>query len=135
MLDLYIKVGYEFSWITESAKGFVDTLKEYRNFNSPSGGTALPHYARAQRRFNFLQVTAKQGNRMMRMLLVEAAQIAVRYDPEFRREYQHRCHAKPNAVAKAAAARKLAIRLYWILRTPEAVRIESSPRVPLVGDH
>jgi hypothetical protein len=40
-------------------------------------------------------------------------------------------------VAKVAAARKLAVRLYWMLRTqkpyPEIVRIESSPRVPLVG--
>lgn len=79
----------------------------------------------------------KQGNRMMRMLLVEAAQIAVRCDPGFRKQYLHRCHSKPKAVAKVAAARKLAVRLYWMLRThtpyPEIVRIESSPRVPLVG--
>jgi transposase len=79
----------------------------------------------------------KQGNRMMRMLLVEAAQSVVRYDPGFRKEYAHRCHQKPKAVAKVAAARKLAVRLYWMLRTntpyPEVVRIESSPRVPLVG--
>ena len=84
-----------------------------------------------------LGAITKQGNRMMRMLLVEAAQAAVRYDPEFRKEYRHRCHRKPKAVAKVAAARKLAIRLYWMLRThkpyPEVVRIESSPRVPLVG--
>src|SRR5438876_1103056 len=32
-----------------------------------------------------LGAITKQGNRMLRMLLVEAAQIAVRYDPEFRR--------------------------------------------------
>jgi transposase len=86
-----------------------------------------------------LGAITKQGNRMLRMLLVEAATIAVRYDPEFRREYQHRCHAKPKAVAKVAAARKLAIRLYWMLRTqkpyPQVVRIESSPRVPLVVRH
>src|SRR6266550_963659 len=84
-----------------------------------------------------LGAITKQGNRMLRMLLVEAAQIAVRYDPEFRREYLHRCHQKPKAVAKVAAARKLAVRLYWMLRTqrpyPDIVRIESSPRVPLVG--
>jgi hypothetical protein len=40
-------------------------------------------------------------------------------------------------VAKVATARKLAVRLYWMLRTetgyPEIVRIESSSRVPLVG--
>jgi transposase len=84
-----------------------------------------------------LGAITKQGNRLLRALLVEAAQIAVRYDPEFRREYLHRCHQKPKAVAKVAAARKLAVRLYWMLRTqvayPEIVRIESSPRVPLVG--
>jgi len=84
-----------------------------------------------------LGAITKQGNRMLRMLLVEAAQAAVRYDPEFRKQYVHRCHQKPKAVAKVAAARKLAVRLYWMLRTqrpyPEVVRIESSPRVALVG--
>jgi transposase len=84
-----------------------------------------------------LGAISKQGNRLLRMLLVEAAQIAVRYDPGFRKAYLHRCHQKPKAVAKVAAARKLAVRLYWMLRTqtgyPEIVRIESSPRVPLVG--
>jgi transposase len=80
---------------------------------------------------------SKQGNRFMRMLLVESAQVAVRYDPDFRTEYLHLCHSKPKAVAKVAAARKLAIRLYWMLRThtpyPEVVRIESSSRVALAG--
>jgi transposase len=80
---------------------------------------------------------SKQGNRFLRMLLVEAAQSVVRCDPQFRKEYLHRCHRKPKAVAKVAAARKLAVRLYWMLRTqtayPEVVRIESSPRGPLVG--
>ena len=84
-----------------------------------------------------LGAITKQGNRLVRMLLVEAAQVAVRCDPGFRKEYLHRCHQKPKAVAKVAAARKLAVRLYWMLRTqtgyPEIVRIESSPRVPLVG--
>src|SRR6266436_697175 len=84
-----------------------------------------------------LGAITKQGNRMLRMLLVEAAQTAVRLDPEFRKAYLHRCHQKPKGVAKVAAARKLAVRLYWMLRThvgyPEIVRIESSPRVALVG--
>ena len=84
-----------------------------------------------------LGAITKQGNRLLRSLLVEAAQNAVRYDPQFRKQYLHRCHQKPKAVAKVAAARKLAVRLYWMLRTqvgyPEIVRIESSSRVPLVG--
>ena len=84
-----------------------------------------------------LGAITKQGNRMLRMLLVEAAQTTVRLDPGFRKQYWHRCHQKPKGVAKVAAARKLAVRLYWMLRTqtgyPEIVRIASSPRVPLVG--
>jgi transposase len=66
-----------------------------------------------------LGAITKQGNRMLRMLLVEAAQTAVRHDPGFRKEYLHRCHSKPKAVAKVAAARKLAVRLYWMLRTQQ----------------
>ena len=77
----------------------------------------------------------KQGNRMLRMLLVEAAQTAVRCDPGMKKEYWHRCHSQAKGVAKVAAARKLAVRLYWILRTekpcPDVVRSEGSPRVPL----
>jgi transposase len=80
---------------------------------------------------------SKQGNGFMRMLLVEAAQTAVRHDPQMRSEYLHRCHRKAKGVAKVAAARKLAIRLYWMLRTnrgyPEVVSVEGSPRVPLVS--
>jgi len=83
---------------------------------------------------------SKQGNRFMRMLLVEAAQVAVRCDPELRREYLQRCHHdKPKGVAKVAAARKLAVRLYWMLRTqkpyPEIVHVESSSRVALDVRH
>ena len=77
---------------------------------------------------------SKQGNRFLRCLLVEAAQSVVRCDESMRRPYQHRCRRKPKGVAKVAAARRLAVRLYWMMRTqtayPEIVRIESSPRVP-----
>ena len=80
---------------------------------------------------------SKQGNCFMRQLLVEAAQSVTRYDEGFRKEYQARCHHKPKGVAKVAAARKLAVRLYWMLRQnvgyPEIAHIESSPRVPLAG--
>jgi transposase len=84
-----------------------------------------------------LGAISKQGNRLLRSLLVEAAQSAVIHDAQFRKQYLHRCHQKPKGVAKVAAARKLAVRLYWMLRTqtayPEIVRIESSSRVALVG--
>ncbi|MGH9514436.1 MAG: hypothetical protein ACRD3P_02025, partial [Terriglobales bacterium] len=73
----------------------------------------------------------------LRMLLVESAQSVIRFDPQFHKQYVHLCRNKPKAIAKVAAARKLAVRLYWVLRTDQnsqkAVHIESSPRVPLVG--
>jgi transposase len=84
-----------------------------------------------------LGAITQQGNRMLRSLRVKAAQTAVRLDPGLRKPYLHRCHQKPKGVVKVAAARKLAVRLYRMLRTntayPEIARIESSPRVALVG--
>ena len=65
---------------------------------------------------------SKQGNRFMRMLLVEAAQVAVRCDPQMKQEYLHRCHQKPKGVAKVAAARMLALRLYWMCARNSGIR-------------
>jgi transposase len=59
----------------------------------------------------------KQGNPFLRFLLVEAGHIAVRRDAELRRCYRRVLHrSKLTGVAKVAVARKLAIRLYWMLR-------------------
>jgi Transposase IS116/IS110/IS902 family len=58
----------------------------------------------------------KQGNRLMRFLLVEAAQTASRYDPRLRRAYRRLVFRKGAPIAKVAVARKLAIRLYIMLR-------------------
>ncbi len=35
---------------------------------------------------------SKQGSRFLRYLLVEAANSVVRFDPDFRKYYAHRCH-------------------------------------------
>lgn len=62
---------------------------------------------------------SKQGNSMLRFLLVEAAQTAARLDPELRRHYLRLKFRRGSAVAKVAIARKLAVRLYWQLREVE----------------
>ncbi len=59
---------------------------------------------------------SKQGSSFVRGLLVEAAQSAVRHEPQMRRAYQRMAHRKCRALAKVAMARKLAVRLYWMLR-------------------
>ena len=60
---------------------------------------------------------SKQGNSMLRHLLVEAAQTASKLDPELRRYYLRlKFRRGHSGVAKVAIARKLAVRLYWKLR-------------------
>lgn len=81
---------------------------------------------------------SKQGNAFLRGLLVEAAQSAVRYEPRLRREYLRLAQRKGRAIAKVAIARKLAVRLYWMLRDGKEyaqrvqVRVQDSPRHPVV---
>ena len=58
----------------------------------------------------------KQGNSLLRFLLVEAAQAAVRRDPAWRRRYTHLAMRRERPIAKVAMARKLAVSLYWMMR-------------------
>jgi transposase len=123
-----------------TALAFVLTIGEVTRFAGSKqlasylGLVPSEHSSGSKRR---LGAITKQGNCFLRKLLVEAAQTAVRKDEGFRKECLHRCRRRPKAVAKVAAARKLAVRLYWMLRSnvgyPEIVHIESNPRVPL-GD-
>lgn len=59
----------------------------------------------------------KQGNSLVRWLLVQAALKAQQYDPTWHRQYLRLARNKHHGVAKVAIARKLAIRLYWMLRS------------------
>jgi transposase len=81
---------------------------------------------------------SKQGNSMVRYLLVEAAQTASLYDPELRRDYQRLKFRRGRGVAKVAIARKLAVRLYWKLRKAAqpvpATPMQGSPASPVVGE-
>jgi len=53
---------------------------------------------------------------LLRFLLVEAAQAAVRYDPDWRGRYLHLAMTRERRIAKVAMARKVAVRLYWMWR-------------------
>jgi len=68
---------------------------------------------------------------MLRWLLVEAAQSAVRFDAELRRKYQRLQYRRGGQIAKVAIARQLAVRLYWRLRedraAPPPARTSGSP--------
>jgi transposase len=83
-----------------------------------------------------LGAISKQGNEMMRWLLVEAGQTAARLDPELHRAYQRLKKRRVSGVAKVAIARRLAVRLYWMLRAQvnyvQLVRMSGSPSSAVV---
>ena len=59
---------------------------------------------------------SKQGSPFLRFLLVEAGQSAARYDAQLSRFYRRLAVRKHRGLAKVAVARKLATRLYLMLR-------------------
>ena len=80
---------------------------------------------------------SKQGNGFMRMLLIQGAQTAVRGDEVLLRQYRRLASKKHRAVAKVMVARKLAVRLFWMLKTQkthaELVRMRGSSSHSVVG--
>jgi len=57
---------------------------------------------------------SKQGNALLRGLLVEAAHVAVRFEPQWRRHHHRLAMKKNRSLAVVAIARKLAVRLWWM---------------------
>ncbi|HET9743850.1 MAG TPA: IS110 family transposase [Terriglobales bacterium] len=82
-----------------------------------------------------LGAITKQGNSFMRYLLVQGAQTAARADAAWQRQYKRLAVQKHKGVAKVMVARKLAVRLYWMLRTntpyPQVVRMRDSSSHPV----
>jgi transposase len=59
---------------------------------------------------------SKQGNSLVRYLLVQSALSAARVEDQCHRQYVHLAMRHNHAVAKIAMARKLAVRLFWMWR-------------------
>jgi transposase len=59
---------------------------------------------------------SKQGNALLRFLLVEAAQVTVRTQPQWRNKFFHLAMRRGRKIAKVGMARKLAVHLYWMWR-------------------
>ena len=77
----------------------------------------IPSEASSGRRQQQMGHITKQGNTLLRWLLVEAATTAQRHDASWHRQYVRLSMAKHHGVAKVAIAHKLAVRLYWMLRS------------------
>ena len=106
-------VGPQTALATVLVLGPVERFPDDRHLTSYLGLIPQEESSAGRQRFGHL---TKQGNRLLRWLLVEAAQTASRYDPRLQRAYRRLAFRKGRPVAKVAIARKLAIRLYIMLR-------------------
>ena len=95
------------------------TLQPVSRFRNARKVTAYAGFDPVERssaeRQHFLGIS-KAGSRMLRYLLVEAVQTAVRYDEDLKRFYQRLAERRGRPKAKVAAARKLLIRAYIMMR-------------------
>ena len=95
------------------------TLQPVSRFRNARKVTAYAGFDPVERssaeRQHFLGIS-KAGSRMLRYLLVEAVQTAVRYDEDLKRFYKRLAERRGRPKAKVAAARKLLIRAYIIMR-------------------
>jgi transposase len=83
---------------------------------------------------------SKQGNALLRFLLVEAAQVTIRSQAQWRSKFFHLAMRRGRKIAKVAMARKLAVHLYWMWRqgwdyasSNVSVRTRESPDIPMAN--
>ena len=97
----------------------VHTLQPVSRFRNTRKVTAYAGFDPVERssaeRQRFLGIS-KAGSPLLRYLLVEAAQTAVRYDEDLKRFYKRLAQRRGRPKAKVAVARKLLIRAYIMLR-------------------
>jgi len=93
--------------------GPVERFPDARHVTSYVGLIPQEESSGGRQRFGPL---TKQGNPLLRFLLVEAGQTASRFAPGLKRVYRRLAFRKGRASAKVAVARKLIIPLYIMLR-------------------
>ena len=107
-------VGPQTALATVLTLGEVSRFRSARAVSAYLGLVPTEHSSGGKRRLGHI---SKQGSSLMRFLLVEAGQSAVKRDEELKRAYKRLWVRKGNrAVAKVMVARRLAVRLYWMLR-------------------
>jgi len=93
--------------------GPVERFRSARKVASYAGLVPAEYSSGGRQRLGHL---SKEGNPLLRWVLVESATVAVRHDPEMKRMYWRLVERRGKPIAKVAMARKLLTRLYWMLR-------------------
>jgi transposase len=100
------------------ATAFVTTICDPKRFESSKQVAAylglVPHEHTSGKGRQRLGHITKQGNSVLRGLLVEAAHVVARHDPEWQRKYTRLAMKKNRSIAAVAMARCLAVRLWWM---------------------
>ena len=97
----------------------VATLESIERFANPRKVTAYVGFdpvedsSGERRRMGSI---SKQGSRLLRLLLVEAGQVAARHEPELGQVYRRVLLRRGHATAKVAVARRLLVRAFIMLR-------------------
>ena len=95
------------------------TLQPVARFRNARKVTAYAGFDPVERssaeRQHFLGIS-KAGSRLLRYLVVEAVHTAIRYDEDLKRFYKRLAERRGRPKAKVAAARKLLIRAYIMMR-------------------
>ena len=106
-------VGWVTALATEVFLGDPKRFADGKAVASYIGMIPSEHSSGGQQRLGAL---SKQGNALVRYLWCEAALHAVRQDPELKRFYRRKLIQKGMGKARVAAARKLGIRLWIMMR-------------------
>lgn len=108
-------VGAQTALATVLTVGDVGRFQSSKQWASYLGLTPREHSSGGKQKLGSI---SKQGSSLMRFLLVEAGQTAVRGDEQLKRMYRRLVAKKGSrGIAKVMVARRLAVRLYWMLRT------------------
>ena len=113
-LKTHAGVGPQTALATVLSLGEVSRFGSARAVSAYLGLVPTEHSAGGKQRLGHI---SKQGSSLMRFLLLEAGQSAVQRDEELKRACKRLWVRKGNrAVAQVMVARRLAVRLYWMLR-------------------
>jgi transposase len=125
-------VGPVTAWAFVLTLGPGERFPNSRNVVSSWGLNPREHSPGGHQRLGHI---SKQGNEMPRWLRVEAGQSAAQFDPELRRVYQRLKFRRGAKVAQVALARRLAVRLSWLLREASREATTEARQLSAAGSH
>ena len=109
-------IGYYAALLTKSEIGSIDRFQDGEKLCSYAG--LVPSVSSSGGHTRYSSIT-KEGSRWLRWIMVECVQVHLRYDTGITRAYHAIAERKGTGIAKVAAARRLLMCCYSILRNRE----------------